>query len=146
MLSCFNHVRLCVTLWAVASRLLLSMGFSRQGYWRGLPCPSPKTLSRLPIAFLSSSKRLLTWNGGKISTWEWETRPDWSDLCPLKIHIQLGVLSLIILAATFASGANLIFHKRTQVDLGHLICCGSTAARLKWWHRTTKGSEISKGK
>ena len=27
--------------WIVASQAPLSMGFSRQKYWRGLPCPSP---------------------------------------------------------------------------------------------------------
>ena len=36
-LSC---VRLFVTLWAVAYLASLSMGFSRQEYWSGLPFPS----------------------------------------------------------------------------------------------------------
>ena len=40
MLSCFSHVRLFVTPWTVACQALLSMGFSRQEYWSGLPCPS----------------------------------------------------------------------------------------------------------
>ena len=39
MLSCFSHVRLFVTLWTAARQAPLSMGFSRQEYWRGLPCP-----------------------------------------------------------------------------------------------------------
>ena len=39
MLSCFSRVRLFVTLWIVARQAPLSMGFSRQGYWSGLPCP-----------------------------------------------------------------------------------------------------------
>ena len=30
-----------VTLCTVACQAPLSMGFSRQGYWSGLPCPSP---------------------------------------------------------------------------------------------------------
>ena len=41
VLSCFSCVRLFVTLWAVGCRAPLSMGFSRQGHWSGLPCPSP---------------------------------------------------------------------------------------------------------
>ena len=41
VLSRFSHVWLFVTLWTVACRAPLSMGFSRQGYWNGLPCPSP---------------------------------------------------------------------------------------------------------
>ena len=35
-LSCFSRVRLLVTLWSQAP---LSMGFSRQEHWSGLPCP-----------------------------------------------------------------------------------------------------------
>ena len=44
-LSCFSRVRLCVTLWTAARRTPLSMGFSRQEYWSGLPCPPPGDLS-----------------------------------------------------------------------------------------------------
>ena len=32
------------TLWTVALQVPLSMGFSRQEYWSGLPCPSPGDL------------------------------------------------------------------------------------------------------
>ena len=35
VLSRFSHARLFATLWTVARHTLLSMGFSRQGYWRG---------------------------------------------------------------------------------------------------------------
>ena len=42
MLSHFSRVRLFVTLWTVACRAPLSMGFSRQGYWNDLPFPSPR--------------------------------------------------------------------------------------------------------
>ena len=37
LLSCF---RLFATLWTVTYQTPLSMGFSRQEYWNGLPCPS----------------------------------------------------------------------------------------------------------
>ena len=30
-----------VTIWTVAHQTPLSMGFSRQEYWSGLPCPPP---------------------------------------------------------------------------------------------------------
>ena len=36
-----GHVWLFVTLWTVAHQAPLSMGFSRQEYWSGLPSPSP---------------------------------------------------------------------------------------------------------
>ena len=41
MLSHFSHVQLFVTLWTVAHQAPLTMGFSRQEYWSGLPCPPP---------------------------------------------------------------------------------------------------------
>ena len=41
MLSCFDHVWLFATLWTIADQAPLSMGFSRQEYYSGLPCPSP---------------------------------------------------------------------------------------------------------
>ena len=39
LLSCFSRVQLFVTLWTVAHKAPLSMGFSRQEYRSGLPCP-----------------------------------------------------------------------------------------------------------
>ena len=36
-----THVRLFSTPWIVARQAPLSMGFSRQGHWSGLPVPSP---------------------------------------------------------------------------------------------------------
>ena len=41
VLSCFSRVRLFATPWAVTHQAPLSMGFSRQEYWSGLPCPPP---------------------------------------------------------------------------------------------------------
>ena len=39
VLSGFSHVRLFSTLWTIARQAPLSMGFSRQEYWSGLPFP-----------------------------------------------------------------------------------------------------------
>ena len=36
-----SHVQLLVTPWTVAYQAPLSMGFSRQEYWSGVPLPSP---------------------------------------------------------------------------------------------------------
>ena len=44
MLSRFSRVWLFATLWAVAHQAPPSMGFSRQEYWSGLPCPPPGDL------------------------------------------------------------------------------------------------------
>ena len=40
-LKLLSHVRLFATPWTVAYQPPPSMGFSRQGYWSGLPFPSP---------------------------------------------------------------------------------------------------------
>ena len=44
MLSRVSCVQLFETLWTVASQAPLSMGFSEQKYWSGLPCPPPGDL------------------------------------------------------------------------------------------------------
>ena len=44
VLSHFSNAWLFVTLWAVACQAPLSMGFSRQECWSGLPCPPPGDL------------------------------------------------------------------------------------------------------
>ena len=46
MLSRFSCVRLFATPWTVAQQAPLSMEFSRQEYWSGLPFLSPKDLSK----------------------------------------------------------------------------------------------------
>ena len=44
MPSRFSRVRLFMTLWTVAHQAPLTMGFSRQEYWSGLPYPPPGDL------------------------------------------------------------------------------------------------------
>ena len=39
--SCLSYIWFFETLWTVAHQAPLSMGFSRQEYWSGLPCPPP---------------------------------------------------------------------------------------------------------
>ena len=56
MLSCFRNVRLIVILWTIAHQASLSLGFSRQEYWSGLPCPPPGDLPNPgtePVTLLS---------------------------------------------------------------------------------------------
>ena len=43
-LSQFSRVQLFAALWTIAHKAPLSIGFSRQEYWSGLPCPSPADL------------------------------------------------------------------------------------------------------
>ena len=41
LVQLLSRVQLFATPWTVALQALLSMGFSRQEYWSGLPCPPP---------------------------------------------------------------------------------------------------------
>ena len=45
LLRHFSHVWLCATPWTAAHQAPLSMEFSRQEYWSGLPFPSPMSSS-----------------------------------------------------------------------------------------------------
>ena len=54
VLSCFSHVWLSATPWTMACQTPLSMGFSRQEYWSGLPFPY-EHLSISLICILSKS-------------------------------------------------------------------------------------------
>ena len=44
LLSCFIRIQLFSNLWTIAHQSPLSIEFSRQEYWSGLPCPSPGDL------------------------------------------------------------------------------------------------------
>ena len=44
MLTRFSHVQLFAALWTVAHQAPLSLGFSRQEYWGGWPCPPLRDL------------------------------------------------------------------------------------------------------
>ena len=86
VLSPFSHVGLFVIPWTVACQALLSMGFPRQEFWSGLPCPPPGDLpdpgiepaspalqaDSLPLShqgspFIQVNPGLITVQGTKIS-------------------------------------------------------------------------------
>ena len=59
--SQFSYVSLFVTLWTVARQAPLSMGFSRQEYWSGLPWPPPGDLPDPGIQPTSSVSGTGSW-------------------------------------------------------------------------------------
>ena len=59
--SCVGHIPIQ---WIIASQAALSMEFSRQEYWRGLPCP-PGDLS-LTQALNCSLLHLLHWQASPL--------------------------------------------------------------------------------
>jgi len=62
MLSSFSCVQLFVTLWTDYSpQAPLSMGFSRQEYWSGLPCAPPGDLPNPGIEPKSCISSIVGW-------------------------------------------------------------------------------------
>ena len=75
MLRGFSRVRLFAMLQTVACQAPLSMGFSRQGYWSGLPCPPPGDLLNPEIELASLMSPALA--GGFLTTSAcWEAQPE----------------------------------------------------------------------
>ena len=65
--SCmFSHVQLTVTLWGIAHQTPLSMEFSRQEYWSGLPFPAPEGLPDPGVETVSPASPALA--GGLFTT------------------------------------------------------------------------------
>ena len=63
VLSRFSRVLLFVTWWTVTYQAPLSLGFSRQEYWSGLPCPPP---GNLPNPRIKPDSCLLRWQAGSL--------------------------------------------------------------------------------
>ena len=63
VLSRFSHVQLFGTPWTVARQAPLSVGFSRQEYWSGLPCLPPGESSQ---ASDQTRVCLLYWQAGSL--------------------------------------------------------------------------------
>ena len=61
-----SHVQLLATPWTAAHQAPLSMGFSRQECWSGVPLPSPK-VSHSFLHFLVFFPIKFSW------AWSWET-------------------------------------------------------------------------
>ena len=88
VLSPFNHVWLCETLWNAAQQAPLSVGFSRQGYWSELPCSPSGVLPKPGIKPGSLMSPALTGRFFTINT-TWETRARFFFCMD---HIMLGVI------------------------------------------------------
>ena len=67
--SCFSCVPFFATSWTVAFQALLSVGFSRQEYWSGLPCPPQGIFPTqgLNLGLLHCRQILYCWATGEAS-------------------------------------------------------------------------------
>ena len=107
LLSCFSHVQLFVTLWTIACQAPLSMGFSRQECWGGLPCLPPGVLPKPGIEYWSPAL------AGKFFTtstsWEAPSMPD-------------QTLILWNLIRDWCGPGNMCFQKLLQESWGSRPC------------------------
>ena len=88
MPSRFSRVRLFATPWTVAHQAPLSMRFSRQEYWSGLPCPPPRDLPDPGMGPASLTSAALA--GGLFTTSApWEQQVEWQrcrlEGCPPRV-------------------------------------------------------------
>ena len=70
MLSHFSHVHLFATLWTVACQAPLSMRFSKQEYWSGLPWTPPWDLPDPGIKSVSLTSALASRFFTTSANWE----------------------------------------------------------------------------
>ena len=86
--SSVTHVQRFVILWTIAHQAPLSMGFSRQEDWSGLPFPSPWYLSDtgLEPACISCVSSIRRCNLYHIATWEAPVLYDWGPYARGNVH------------------------------------------------------------
>ena len=103
VLSCFSRVWIFVTPWTVACQGHLSMGFSRQEYWSGLPCPPPGDLPHPGIKPVSLTSPTLA--GRFFTTWDsWEAQDEVYRLISATLSYMFGYwLKLPLLLLTWAA-------------------------------------------
>ena len=89
-LCVFSRVQLFVALWTVAHQDPLSVGFSRQEYWSGLPFPTPGDLPSLGIEHASLASSALAGRCFTTSAtqdrWNSEIAPRCPPLLPSPMH------------------------------------------------------------
>ena len=96
VVSSFSHVWLFVTLWIITCQAPLSIGFSRQEYWSGLPCPSPGNLPNPGIELMSLMSLRLASSVFTTST-TWDTlliENEYTVSCIFKLHVCVCTQSL----------------------------------------------------
>ena len=125
VLSYFSRVQLFATPWTIACQAPLSMGFSRQEYWRGLPFPSWGDLPSLgiqpesPVApALQMDSLLLSHEESPIQVLR---HLQIYRLC-FNIQYQWSVSSLFPLFSTKTQAFQSKYQSRDFVRCLHLLC------------------------
>ena len=134
VLSCFSCVQLLGTLWTVADQAPLSMGCSKQEYWNGVPCPSPRDLPNPRIESQSLTSPALA--GGFFGT-TWEARERIQPLSNARNPRRRaeGPDTPMRFSAPFPTGQ---FCSQEETSLSREVCALSTPL-WQWEHCPPRG-------
>ena len=120
VLSCFSRVQHFVTPWTIACQAPLSMGFSGQEYWSGLPRPPPRDLPHPGIKYASPALQV-----GSL----WLSHQGSTKMNMLTIGINMATLPTLlrpvyffkwisyVLSGSLCLWPNLIFKTSWKVDI-----------------------------
>ena len=119
--SCFSCVQLSVTLWTVAHQAPPSMGFSRQEYQSGLPCPPP---GDLPDQGIEPTIYVTSWTAGRFFI-HWAT---WEVYVCVYTHIHIPILR----STFYISALRIIFLKLYTFSTKWVMnCCAAYFSRTQ---------------
>ena len=131
------HVGSCVwlfsTLWTAAHQAPLSMGFSRQEYWSGLPCPPPGDLPNpgIKLRFLTSPALA----GGFFTTsTTWEAFSASTPICKV-IFVQHPATNMVFSDPWFHSSVYMCQHMAGVIILKMLGKFSSHSKHFAEWNR-----------
>ena len=99
LLSCFSRVRLCVTPQTAAHQAPLSLGFSRQEHWSGLPFPPAFHLSQHQGFFSNELALPIRWP----KYWSFSFSISPSSEYSVLISFRMDWLDLLAVQGTFKS-------------------------------------------
>ena len=153
---CWFFVWLFETQWTVARQAPLSMGFSRQEYWSGLPFPSPGALPNpgiepgSPALYMDSlpfshqgTQRWTGWGLSKPSQSGWcETWIKMETFLWFFFHLFTYLESLAFLLNSSASGTSLVVQwlrlcPSTAGGMSSIPAQGTKIPHATWWPKQT---------
>ena len=148
LLSCFSCVQHFGTLWTVAHQAPLSMGFSRQEYWSGLPRPPP---GDFPDPGIDPSSLMSSASAGGLFTTStaWETLLDentlkrkcWQSRGSWRINGSASMLKEVRYSSKGNSMSNFMTEMETWVFVQYRCSTGCL-----WWCGGRKGQAFRHGK
>ena len=134
MLSHFSRIQLCVTPQTAAHQDPLSLGFSRQEHWSGLPFPSPLCLPFCPASWephraIATSRQ--PFGGYWVCPWEPPWTLCWKGLPGNVLAIQTAEWSWVSAdsADGVGAGPRVSWHLSPAADL----LCHPVSPRPTWW-------------